>query len=70
MLKLAGAEIRLADVYDRPLAVIHQLLLYYYEGGDDDERSVWRFDASLLREPGDRDEEDGRYTRDHRDRIR
>ncbi len=69
VLKLAGAEIRLVDVYDRPLAVIHQLLTYYYEGGGD-EHDVWRFDASLLRDTGDSDKDEGRYARDHRDRIR
>ncbi len=70
VLKLAGAEIRLADVYDRPLAVIHQLLQYYYEGDGDDERSVWQFDASLLRDTNGHDKDDSRYTRDRRDRIR
>src|SRR5713226_3412413 len=49
VLKVAGAMIVIADVYDRPLPLIHQLLLYYWEDRGDEERDrVWHFDAQRL----------------------
>jgi hypothetical protein len=61
-LKLEGAEVRIADIYDRPLPLIRQLLDYYHEGGREDERPAWRFDAARLRDADhDSAREAGRY---------
>jgi hypothetical protein len=50
-LKIAGAEIVLGDVYDRPISLIHQLLTHYYEGGAEASgQPAWQFDATRLRD--------------------
>lgn len=31
-LRVAGAELIVADIYDRPLSIIHRQLLHYWRG--------------------------------------
>lgn len=48
--KLDKKTIRLFDVYDRPLPLIHQLICYYWRGQDADEPAgtLWHFDPARL----------------------
>lgn len=70
VLKVEGALIPVADIYDRPLPLINQLIQYYWTGAnrEADSRSPWRFDAAALDEAGQRPSAiDTHYTRE-RDR--
>jgi hypothetical protein len=53
ILHVAGAAIIVADIYDRPLPLIHQLMLHYWSAdrkGEEPDQS-WHFDPHRLLEP-------------------
>lgn len=70
ILKVEGALIPVADIYDRPLPLINQLIQFYWTraDGEGESRSPWRFDAAALDEAGQiSSATDTHYTRE-RDR--
>ena len=60
-LYVEGAEIPIPDVYDRPMAVIHQLVSDYWNSRDESDRPEWRFDASRFLEAA-REEDRDKFT--------
>jgi hypothetical protein len=50
VLKVEGASVPILDLYDRPLALIHQLIDYYWcgQGADEPAASSWHFDPAQL----------------------
>jgi hypothetical protein len=54
VIRVAGAQIVIADIFDRPLPLIHQLLCHYWRGqtGQQGPAKDWQFDAALLQAAG------------------